>query len=272
MRWSYQHVSTFPVWNFDEKKWREYIWAYYRMTEMVDAEIGKVLATLRETGQEENTIVVFVSDHGDCHGAHKWNQKTVFYDESSRVPFIVSWKGKTPQGTSDVLVNTGVDLFPTLCDFAGVAPPDGLPGKSLKGPALGKTSGWDREYVVAQNKLAQGRGIGKTRDEQIASKLRPYGRMVRSDRYKYCVYSEGQQTLPAVDISTLSGEKKNLEEQRLLLRTTRQESLIDMQNDPGEMKNLAKDPAYREVLLQHRKYLEEFRQEHGDTFSAPRGQ
>jgi len=269
MRWSYQHVSTFPVWNFDEKKWREYIWAYYRMTEMVDAEIGKVLATLRETGQEENTLIVFVSDHGDCHGAHRWNQKTVFYDESSRVPLIVSWKGKTPQGTSDVLVNTGVDLFPTLCDLAGVTPPDGLPGRSLKGPALGKTSGWDREYVVAQNKLAQGRGIGKTRDEQIAGKLRPYGRMVRSDRYKYCVYSEGPQTVPAVDISTLSGEKKTLEEQRLLLRTTRQESLIDMENDPGEMNNLAKDPAYQEVLEQHRAYLEEFCRKHDDDFRAP---
>jgi hypothetical protein len=70
----------------------------------------------------------------------------------------------------------------------------------------------------------------------------------------------------------LSGEKKILEEQRLLLRTTRQESLIDMQNDPGEMKNLAKDPAYREVLLQHRQYLEEFCTNHGDTFSAPTGQ
>jgi len=222
-----------------------------------------------ETGQEENTLVVFVSDHGDCHGAHGWNQKTVFYDESCRVPFVISWKGKTPQGTSDVLANTGVDLFPTLCDFAGVTPPHGLPGKSLKGPALGKTSGWDREYVVAQNHLAQGRGMGKTRDEQISSKLRPYGRMVRSDRYKYCVYSEGEQTLPAVDINALSGERKRLEEQRLLLRTVRQESLVDMKNDPGEMKNLAKDPAYAEVLKQHRAYLDEFCQEHGDDFSAP---
>jgi len=255
MRWSYQHTSTFPVGNFDEKKWREYIWAYYRMTEMVDGEIGKVLAALRETGQEENTLVVFVSDHGDCHGAHGWNQKTVFYDESCRVPFIISWKGTTRKGTSDVLVNTGVDLFPTLCDFAGVDPPKDLPGRSLKGPALGETSKWDRKYIVSQNKLSQGRGAGKTREEQIAGKLRPYGRMVRSDRYKYCVYSEGKQTPPEVDISTLSGERKALEQQRILLRTVRQESLVDMKNDPGEMKNLAKDPAYRKVLQQHRQHL-----------------
>jgi len=163
-----------------------------------------------------------------------------------------------------------VDLFPTLCDFAGVAPPDGLPGKSLRGPAMGRALGPDPTYVVAQNHLSQGRGVGKTRDEQIAGKLRPYGRMVRSDRYKYCVYSEGDQTLPELDISTLSGERKTLEEQRLLLRTVRQESLIDMKNDPGEMKNLAKDPKYKEVLQQHRQYLEEFCREYGDHFSAPK--
>jgi len=98
----------------------------------------------------------------------------------------------------------------------------------------------------------------------------PYGRMVRSDRYKYCVYSEGRQTSPSVDISTLSGERKTLEEYRLLLRTVHQESLIDMKNDPGEMNNLAKDPAYREVLQQHRQYLENFCREYGDNFSVPK--
>jgi len=197
-------------------------------------------------------------------------QESRQHGQRPNILFILSWKGRTPQGTSDVLANTGVDLFPTLCDFAGIAPPDGLPGKSLKGPALGKTSGWDRAYVVAQNQLAQGRGMGKTRDEQSASKLKPYGRMIRSDRYKYCVYSEGEQTPLAVDISILSGERKTLEEQRLMLRTVRQESLVDMKNDPGEMKNLAKDPAYADVLKQHRRYLDEFCREHGDDFAAPK--
>jgi choline-sulfatase len=95
MRRSYQSNRLFPVGNFDEKKWREYAWAYHRMIEKVDAEIGKVLAALRETGQEERTVVVFLADHGDCQGAHKWNQKTVFYEESSRVPLIISHKGVT---------------------------------------------------------------------------------------------------------------------------------------------------------------------------------
>ena len=57
-------------------------------------------------------------------GAHRWNQKTVFYDEATRVPFILTYKGVEP-AVSDALVNTGVDLIPTLCDYAGIPiPPD----------------------------------------------------------------------------------------------------------------------------------------------------
>jgi len=270
LRWSSQRTSTTKVNSFDEKKWRELIWAYYRMAEMVDAEIGKVLAALRETGQEENTVVVFLSDHGDCHGAHKWNQKQVLYDESARVPFIISWKGNTPQGTSDILLNTGVDLMPTLCDFAGIKTPSGLPGKSLMEPALSRAPAWKREYVVSQAHIRTAASVGRTKEERNAQKIKVYGRMVRSDRYKYCVYSESTPSKPISISETSSDLLKRHEQSRLMLKTVRQESLIDMKNDPGEMKNLAKDSAYREVLLQHRQYLEEFCKKYGDTFSAPK--
>ena len=271
MRSSYQRTSTFPVRNFDDKKWREYIWAYYRLIEKVDGEIGKLLAVLRETGQEDNTLILFTSDHGDCHCAHKWNQKTVFYDESTRVPFILSWKGRTPKGKTDLLAHTGVDPFPTLCDFAGIELPAGLLGKSLKAPAMGKSPEWNREFIVVQNHLAQGRSIGgQTDEEKRANKLSPYGRMVRSDRYKYTVYADDRPEIPLADLDTLSGERRELERQRMLLRTTRQESLIDMEADPGEMKNLAKDPAHAEVLEAHRAMLKEFGENNGDDFEAPK--
>ena len=96
------------------------------MIEMVDRHIGEVLQVLKETGQDENTVIVLTSDHGDCQGAHGWNQKTVFYDESSRVPLIMACKGKTAGNTTDKLVNTGIDLMPTLFDFAGLT--RGAPG------------------------------------------------------------------------------------------------------------------------------------------------
>jgi len=233
MRKSYQAHKLFPVGDYTEDDWRRHIWGYYRLIERVDGYVGTVMEALREGAHEENTVVVFLSDHGDCHGAHRWNQKTVFYDESARVPFIISQKGTTPAGTCDVLLNTGVDLMPTICDFAGIDVPTGLPGKSLKAAALDRQLGWQREYVVSENHMVQCVPVdGKD--------LKPHGRMVRSDRYKYCLYSEGD----------------------------RRESLVDMVRDPGEMVNQAGNPALRDVLLQHRVFLKEHAERNGDAMAS----
>lgn len=229
MRKSYHASRTFPVGNYTEDDWRRHIWGYYRLIERVDGCVGGVMTALRESGQEENTVVVFLSDHGDCHGAHRWNQKTVFYDESVRVPFIISWKGKTPKATSQVLLNTGIDVIPTICDFAGIPVDASLPGKSLKALALGKAPNWKREYVVSQNHMVQGKPVD-------GRSIKPHGRMVRSERYKYCLYSQGQ----------------------------RRQSLIDMENDPGEMLNHADNPKFKDVLLRHRAYLKEHANRHND--------
>lgn len=226
LRRSYQASRTFPVGAFGERQWREYIWAYYRMIESVDRRIGKLLNVLRETGQENKTVIVFTSDHGDCQGAHGWNQKTVFYDESARVPLIIAPLGHNSPKVSDRLVNTGVDLLPTLCDYAGIPTPKGLSGLSLK--TLDRKA-W-REYVVYQNQLLQGARVdGRT--------PRPSGRMVRSDRFKYCLYGEGR----------------------------RRESLVDMKADPGEMVNQAGNPEFRDVLRKHRAFLREFAERHNDA-------
>ncbi|MCH5377958.1 MAG: sulfatase-like hydrolase/transferase, partial [Planctomycetes bacterium] len=226
--------GLFPVGSFTPEDWRKDRWGYYRMTELVDREIGRVLEALRKAGLEENTLIVFTSDHGDCAGAHRWNQKTVLYDESARVPLIVSWKGKTPAAaTSDKLVNTGVDILPTMLKAAGLPVPEQLPGRSLLPLALGEDqSGW-RRYVVVENDMSQ---------TGVVDGIRPrmQGRMVRTERYKYCVYDRGQQ----------------------------RESLVDMQSDPGEMNNLATDPDYRQVLREHRELLARFGKEHNDPLVA----
>jgi len=228
MRRSYQANPMFPVGNFSEKQWREYLWAYYRMIEKVDAQIGIVLGALREAGLEENTLIVFLADHGDCQGAHGWNQKTVFYEEASRVPLILSRKGAGARRSAR-LVNTGIDLLPTLCDYAGIAKPSSLPGLSLKNQEVDP-----RRYVVASNRLVQGAAI----DGHIPA---PEGRMVRGQRYKYCVYNEGN----------------------------RRESLVDLEADPGEMVNLAGETRFNEVLREHRAMLTEWCSATRDSFAVP---
>ena len=221
--------GPFPVGKFTPDDWRKHRWGYYRMAEMVDKEIGRVLEALRKAGLEENTLIVFTSDHGECAGAHGWNQKTVLYDESARVPLIVSWKGKTSGAISDKLVNTGVDILPTILDAADLATPEKLPGRSLLPVALGQEVPTWREYVVVENNLSQTGTVDGMRPTME-------GRMVRTDQYKYCVYNRGQQ----------------------------RESLVDMKADPGELNNLATDPSYHEVLLDHRELLTRFAKEHKD--------
>jgi arylsulfatase A-like enzyme len=233
MRKSYHATTTFPVGNFTPEKWRELRWAYYRLVEKVDAEIGKVLAALRQAGLEENTLIIVTADHGECAGAHGFNQKTVFYEESVRVPLIVSLKGTTRPGTSDRLVNTGIDVLPTMLDFAGIQPPGKLPGLSLRPLATGQPVSHWRNYVVVGNNMVQGGPVGL---------LKPAteGRMLRSERYKYCVFLFGNQ----------------------------RESLVDLQQDPGETVDLATDPASRNILLQHRDLLRQFAAERNDKLVA----
>jgi len=234
MRRSRMMSPQFPVWDFDENKWRQYLWVYYRLIERVDGHIGLVLQALREIGQEKNTLIIFVSDHGDCHGAHRLSQKTVFYDESARVPYIIHYEGVTKSGTSDRLVNTGIDTLPTLCDYAGIPIPEGLPGLSLKETANGATPGDPREYIVSSNQMT---GVNPV--DGVVPTLN--GRMMRSRRYKYCAYVEGK----------------------------RRESLVDMETDSGEMVNLAEDPKYKEILDQHRKILADWCRKYQDSFPVP---
>jgi choline-sulfatase len=230
MRTSYQASPTFPVGNFTDDKWRQYIWAYYKMIEKVDGEIGNVLQSLRKSGLDKNTIIVFFSDHGDCQGAHRWNQKTVFYEEASRVPFIFSYPGITPR-KSEFLAQTGIDLMPTLCDLAGIPIPKQTRGESLKNLIANNTTTQERKYLVVSDLLEQGEAVdGKT--------PKPEGRMLRNKQFKYWIYNEGNQ----------------------------KESLYNLQNDPGEMVNLASDPKFSNELKNCRSQLLEWAKKNNDPF------
>ena len=217
-------------WPVEDGRWRQYLWGYYRMTELVDAYIGQVLEVLRASGQEENTVVVFTSDHGDGMGSHRWNQKTIFYDEIARVPFVLSWKGRTkPCGRNrDHLVNIGTDLFPTLFEFAGITAPPGLRGISAAPAALGEGDPAHRDFIVSENNHHSGFG----------NPTNVHGRMVRSRRYKYIRYNQGEPS----------------------------EQLFDLELDPGETRDLTRSTEAYAALIAHRRMLSEYVRETGDPF------
>jgi len=108
----------------------EHLADYYSVITYLDAEIARILATLDEIGARDDTYVLFSSDHGLAIGSHGLLGKQNLYEHSMRVPLVVSGPGIVPGGSSDALVYLH-DLFPTICDLAGVAIPRGVEGQSI---------------------------------------------------------------------------------------------------------------------------------------------
>jgi arylsulfatase A-like enzyme len=161
--WAFLHDWT-------DLQWRYYIWSYYRHVEMVDAEIGRVLDALEDSGLAENTLVVFTADHGDGMGCHKTVQKSFLYDEAAAVPFVVSWPGRIAEGVQDTThLVSGLDFAPTLCDYAGIEAPPKARGRSLRPLLEQKPTEW-REFVVSESFIR--------------------GRMVRTPEYKLITYKD----------------------------------------------------------------------------------
>ncbi len=104
----------------------------------VDENFGRILDCLKAEGLEENTIVVFTSDHGEMMGSHGLMGKTVHYEESFAVPFIIRWPEKITAGTDNLLIGTP-DLMPTLLNLMGVGQvPDSVQGTDYSDILLGR--------------------------------------------------------------------------------------------------------------------------------------
>lgn len=142
---------------YAEEDWRLYRYLYARLTEVADGQIGQILDALRDSGVEGDTLVVFTSDHGDQNAAHRAGLKGYLYEESASIPFILKWPGRIATGQVDRvhLVSNGLDLLPTLCEFAGIAAPEGLPGRSVKPLAAGPAGAEWRDTLVVENNGAR---------------------------------------------------------------------------------------------------------------------
>lgn len=206
------------------EKWRLHRWAYCRLTERVDSQLGQVLAALRETGIDENTVVIMTSDHGDHDSAHRLEHKTTFYEEAAHVPLIVRAPGQKNAGSliQEPLVSTGLDILPTMCDYASVAPPAGLQGRSVRAFVEGKAPGRSRDTLFIESQI---------------------GYLVTDGRYKYSAFDAD--------------------------KGKRRDSLVDLQNDPGEMQNLADRTEERPNLLRLREAMAGWQQQNGIQFDMP---
>lgn len=109
---------------------RRHLADYYAMISHMDAQMGRVLAALRESGHDGNTIIVYTGDHGLAVGQHGLMGKQNLYEHSIRVPLILRGPGLPAGRRSDALVQS-YDLFPTICELVGTAAPPNVEGRSL---------------------------------------------------------------------------------------------------------------------------------------------
>lgn len=147
---------------------REHLADYYACITFVDAQVGRVLKALKQTGQYENTIIVYASDHGLAIGSHGLFGKQSLYEHSMRTPIILAGPG-IPRNRRSAAFTYLFDLFPTMCDLADVPVPPSVEGLSLV-PVL--------------------KGKQRTRRDSVFTAYGKVQRAVRDDRWKLIVYPQ----------------------------------------------------------------------------------
>ena len=225
-----------------EDGWRGLRAKYFANVTLVDRQVGKMVAALRESGQWDNTIIVFTSEHGEMAGDHGMLEKRSMYEEASRVPLIMRIPGSSPDADDGEHRVPGsvslVDLVPTLLDLSGTgaSTATGLQGRSLAPVITGDTDLSDNDVFVQWNGMGD-RNLGTPEINRMASM--PWRTVITGDRWKL--------NLCAADRC----------------------ELYDLNADPYEMTNLYDDPANRDRVRDMAARIRIWQDATGDTAALP---
>jgi len=198
----------------NDKLRREYMQAYHACVSFIDVQIALVLDALKESGQWDNTIIVFTSDHGYHLGDHFLWGKVTLFDIGARVPFIVRAPGLTQDGTASQAMVELIDIYPTVADLAGLKAPDHLQGTSLR-PLL------DDPKSLGQKKHAY----------SVVSRGKSLGYALRNQQWRYAKWPDGEELYDLVndpqEKDNLAGNARHQErikEFRAILKTKQSEA------------------------------------------------
>jgi uncharacterized sulfatase len=207
---------TPPHYGMDEAQQRVVMQAYYASVSFMDTQFGVVLDELEKQGLAQNTVVVFLSDHGYHLGEHgQWQKMTVF-EEAARVPLIISAPGMKASGKATQRLAELVDVYPTLADLCGLKAPADLEGSSLRPLLDDPERAWKKgAFTQVRHGLRGGLGSKGPKGRSMAD-----GRSVRTERYRYTEWNAGA-----------AGAE-----------------LYDHTSDPRELHNLAADPKCAAVV------------------------
>ena len=196
----------------------------------IDRLVGRLVKELKQLGEAERTIIVYLSDHGLQHGEHGLGGKVLLYEESLRIPLII-YDPRLPadeKGRRVEEMAVTIDVAPTILDLAGVSAPPGIQGRSLVPFMRGENVAWREDFFCENLYMGQN-----------------YPRMegVRSRDWKYIRYFDKKLDTPHAQALTASirGEPPIYEE------------LYDLKNDPQERENLVGLAEYSETLEQYRR-------------------
>jgi N-sulfoglucosamine sulfohydrolase len=223
-------VQPFNYLACDNATIRSYTTAMYNCMLRLDECVGELMNTLKACGKERNTLVIYLSDHGDEMARGKFD----IYEAGNKVPFLVSWPGKIKKGiVSDALVST-IDIVPTLLDVAGRPAAKELPGKSLM--PLFKDPGQPfRQYLYTE----------KNKKYKLIYSLLDSPTNIVAQRYLLANVGSplgGSPTLK--ELETASPWVKKMYHSWL---TPNKVQLYDLENDPWEFNDLSADPQYARV-------------------------
>lgn len=201
---AFAHNNPVPHYGLDRPTLMRATQAYYACVSFIDAQVGRLLAALDRLGLSENTIVVFWSDHGYHLGEHHgiWQKRTLF-EEAAGAPLIIRAPGVAGNGQVCDQVVEFLDIYPTLTSLADIAAPPNLQGRDLT-PLLNDPHAAWNGFAITQ--------ILRPADDRLQTQV--MGCSIRTDRYRYTEWAEGDQGV----------------------------ELYDHQTDPDEFHNLAIDP------------------------------
>lgn len=215
--------------------WAEYLDAIHLM----DANVGELLRQIDKDGLAENTIILFIGDHGRCHVRGKqW-----LYDTGIHISMLARMPGQSKGGVVREDLVSALDIVPTILQLAGIDPPDYLHGRVFLGPDAGP----EPEYIFAArdrcDETVECIRCVRTKRYKYIRNYRPDLPYMQPNRYKDTSY-------PTRNIMRrLHAEGKLTPEQELWMAPRKPgEELYDIQNDPHEVHNLAESPSHQRVL------------------------
>ncbi len=221
-------------------------WAQYLNSVLwVDEQVGQILQELKDAGVYDNTVVIFLTDHGVSHA----RGKQFLYEEGIRVPLIIAGPGiEAGKVRTDLVAH--IDIAATSLDLAGIPLPD-----TMEARPLFRDKARPRDYVVSARDRCDEttdhlRSV-RTAGYKYIRNFLPERPMLQANRYK-----DHKEILIRLHELHDSGKLPELSEKLLFAPNRAPEEFYDLEKDPWELTNLADDPGYQDELVRHRKILE----------------